>query len=75
MMHAELDDLMIVSCLFPEVVWSCSSTRPVIVAKVGPILRLYWMPLLFWMDEFRAELFVEQLNLRRYSSTLSERMP
>lgn len=62
MIHADLDELIIVSCLFPDMKWSSSTKRPVVIAKQGNVLRLYWMPLLLWLDEFRAELFVEQLN-------------
>lgn len=32
-MSADLDELMLVSCLCPELVWSASSTQPVIVAS------------------------------------------
>lgn len=67
MMNADLDELMLVSCLCPELVWSASSTRSVIVANDGAVLRLYWMPLLLWLDPFRAELFVSELNGRRKS--------
>ena len=62
MMSANLDELMLVSCLCPELVWSASSTRSVIVANDGTVLRLYWMPLLLWLDPFRAEVFVSELN-------------
>ena len=62
MMSANLDELMLVSCLCPELVWSASSTRSVIVANDGTVLRLYWMPLLLCLDPFRAEVFVSELN-------------
>ena len=62
MMSADLDELMLVSCLCPELVWSASSTRPVIVASDGTVLRLYWMPVPLRLDSFRAELFVGELN-------------
>lgn len=62
MMNADLDELMLVSCLCPELVWSASSTRSVIVANDGTVLRLYWIPLLLWLDPFRAEVFVSELN-------------
>ena len=65
MMQADLDELMVVSCLFPGMQWSSSGTRPVLVAREGNVLRLYWMPLLLWLDPFRAELFVSELNGRR----------
>lgn len=62
MMRADLDELMIISCLFPGMKWSPSITRPVLIASEGNVLRLYWIPLLLRLDEFRAELFIEQLN-------------
>ncbi|WP_248747516.1 MULTISPECIES: hypothetical protein [unclassified Pseudomonas] len=62
MIHADLDELILVSCLCPELVWSASSTRPVIVATDGAVLRLYWMPVPLRLDPFRAELFVGELN-------------
>ena len=62
MMSADLDELMLVSCLCPGLVWSISTTRSVIVANDGTVLRLYWMPMLLWLDPFRAELFVSELN-------------
>ena len=65
MMSADLDELILISCLCPELVWFASSTRSVIVANDGTVLRLYWMPLLLWLDPFRAELFVSELNGRR----------
>ncbi|AOE87971.1 hypothetical protein THL1_5424 [Pseudomonas sp. TCU-HL1] len=64
MMRADLDELMIVSCLFPRMKWTSSVTRPVLIAREGNVLRLYWMPLLLWLDECCAELFIEQLNAR-----------
>lgn len=64
MMSADLDELMIVSRLCPELVWSASSTRPVIVASDGTVLRLYWMSMSLWLDPFRAELFIGELNSR-----------
>lgn len=65
MMRADLDELMIVSSMFPGMKWSSSVTRPVVIAREGNVLRLYWMPLLLWMDEYCAELFIEQLNHKR----------
>ena len=38
------------------------ATRPVIVATEGSVIRLYWMPALLCLDEFRCQLFVQQLN-------------
>ncbi len=51
MMQADLDELMVVSCLFPGMQWAASETRPVLIGREGNILRLYWMPLLLWLDE------------------------
>ena len=65
MMNADLDELMLISCLCPELVWSASSTRSVIVANDGTVLRLYWMPLLLWLDPFRGAVFVSELNNSR----------
>jgi hypothetical protein len=64
MMQADLDELMVVSCLFPSMQWIASETRPVLIGRDGNILRLYWMPLLLWLDECCAALFIEQLNRR-----------
>jgi hypothetical protein len=64
MMRADLDELLAVSCLFPGMKWAASETRPVVIAREGNVLRLYWMPLLLWLDECCAELFIEQLNRR-----------
>ncbi len=51
MMQADLEELMVVSCLFPSMHWTASETRPVLIGRDGNILRLYWMPLLLWLDE------------------------
>lgn len=64
MMRADLEELMIVSSLFPSMEWSSSVTRPVLIAREGNILHLYWMPLLLWIDECCADHFIEQLNHR-----------
>lgn len=64
MMRIDLDELMIISSLFPSMVWSTSATQPVLIAKEGNVLRLYWMPLLLRMDECCADHFIEQLNRR-----------
>ncbi len=64
MMQADLDDLMVVSCLFPRMQWTVSETRPVLIGRDGNILRLYWMPVLLLLDRDRAELFIDQLNLQ-----------
>ncbi|MNG27531.1 hypothetical protein D3C84_1126630 [compost metagenome] len=65
MMRADLDELMIVSCMFPGMKWSFSTKRPVVIAKEGNVLRLYCVPLLLRLDECCAELFIEQLNHKR----------
>lgn len=62
MMRANLDELVIVSCLFPAMRWSASIARSVLIAREGNVLRLYRMPMLLRLDEFRAELFIAQLN-------------
>ncbi|MFN3771142.1 MAG: hypothetical protein ACK4TD_22450 [Ectopseudomonas guguanensis] len=68
MMQADLEELMVVSCLFPGMQWAASVTRPVLIGRDGNILRLYWMPLLLWMDDCCAALFVEQLNRKGCAS-------
>ena len=65
MMSADLDELRLVSCLCPELDWSASSTRPVVVASDGKVLRLYWMPMLLRLDSFRADLLIGELNGNR----------
>lgn len=67
MMQADMDELMIVSRLFPRMTWSSSPTRHVVIAKEGNVLRLYRMSLLLWLDECCAESFIEQLNCRNVS--------
>lgn len=62
MMRADLDELMVVSCLCLGMKWSSSVTRPVLISREGNVLRLYWMPLLLWMDEYRAGIFIGELN-------------
>lgn len=62
MMRANMDDLMIVSCLCPAMRWSAFAARSVLIGREGNVLRLYRMPVLLQLDEFRAELFVAQLN-------------
>ena len=62
MMRANLDELVIVSCLFPAMKWSASVARSVLIAREDNVLRLYCMPMLLRLDEFRAELFIAQLN-------------
>jgi len=58
-MQADLEELMVVSCLFPGMQWAASEARPVLIGRDGNILRLYWMPLLLLMDDCCAALFVE----------------
>ncbi len=62
MICADMDELIVVSCLFPDWSWSSSPARHVIVATDGVVLRLYRMPLLLRLDPFRADLFVCELN-------------
>jgi len=62
MMRANLDELVVVSCLFPTMRWSASVARSVLIAREGNVLRLYRMPMLLRLDEFRAEVFIAQLN-------------
>lgn len=64
MMIADLEDLMFVSRLYPAMTWSSSAVRRVVIARDGNILRLYWMPVLLWLDKDRADLFIEQLNIQ-----------
>ena len=64
MMRANLQELVVLSQLCPSMVWTWreSSGRRVIVAADGPVIRIYWMPILLCLDEFRAQVFIEQLN-------------
>lgn len=62
MIRADLNDLVVVSCLFPRWQWSLSPTRDVLVARDGVVLRIYWMPVLLRLDPLRADLFVSELN-------------
>ena len=64
MISADLEDLLSVSCLCPEMKWSISTRRRVVIARDGNVLRLYWMPVLLWLDEKRADMFIDQLNLQ-----------
>lgn len=70
MMRADLEELMVVSSLFPSMEWSSSVTRSVLIAREGNILRLYWMPLLLWLDECCADHFIEKLNHRGSAKVL-----
>lgn len=65
MIHADMEELLIASCLFPNWSWSLSTTCHVLVATEGVVTRLYWMPVLLRLDPFRAELFVSELNGKR----------
>ena len=65
MMSVDLDELLLVSRLCPELDWSASSRRPVIVASDGKVLRLYWLPVLLRLDPFRADLLIGELNGNR----------
>lgn len=62
MMRANLDELVVVSCLFPAMRWSASVAQSVLIAREGNVLRLYRMPMLLRLDKFRAEVFITQLN-------------
>lgn len=62
MIRADLNDLVVVSCLFPRWQWSMSPTRDVLVARDGVVLRIYWIPVLLRLDPSHAHLFVSELN-------------
>jgi len=62
MMQADLEQIFLLSRLYPAWKWSAATERHVIVAKEGIVLRLYWMPALLRIDEFRAQVFVAELN-------------
>ncbi len=76
MMRANLDELVIVSCLFPAMRWSASIARSVLIAREGNVLRLYRMPMRTFVHEegrlphelaadlgrYRRRVFVEQLG-------------
>lgn len=62
MMCAGLQELVVLSALFPSWSWKQATARRVIVASDGSVIRLYWMPALLCLDEFRSQLFVQQLN-------------
>lgn len=65
MMRADLHELLVLSAMFPSWSWRHATARHVIVATEGSVIRLYWMPALLCLDEFRARLFVQQLNAVR----------
>lgn len=62
MMYADMEDLALLSAMFPSWSWRLGGRRRVFVASEGPVIRLYWMPALLSLDEFRAQLFVKELN-------------
>lgn len=62
MMYADMKDLAVLSAMFPSWSWRLAVRRRVFVASEGPVIRLYWMPALLSLDEFRAQLFVKELN-------------
>lgn len=62
MMRANMDELMIVSCLCPAMRWSAFAARSVLIGREGNVIRLYRTPVLLQLDDFRAELFIAQLN-------------
>lgn len=63
-MRVDLQELVVLSQLCPAMVWTCreSSGRHVIVASDGCVIHIYWMPALLRIDEFRAQLFIQELN-------------
>jgi len=65
MMSADLEDLLLVSRLCPELKWSSSVARRVVVSRDGNVLRLYWMPVLLLLDEFLVAEFIQELNGQR----------
>ena len=62
MMRADLHELLVLSAMFPSWSWRQVTGRRLIVARDGSVNRLYWMPALLCLDEFRCQLFVQQLN-------------
>ena len=62
MMKADLTELLVVSRLYPRWNWSASTTRSVVIARDDNLMRLYWMTVLLRVDEFRAQLFIDELN-------------
>lgn len=73
-MRADLQELVVLSQLCPSMVWSWqeSSGRRVIVASDGCVIRIYWMPALLCLDEFRAQLFIQELNTARKAGLIWE---
>ncbi|CAM3296203.1 hypothetical protein BZK31_14895 [Pseudomonas floridensis] len=62
MMYADQQQLVVLSAMFPSWIWRVAIGRRVVVASDGVVIRAYWIPALLWLDEFRALLFVQQLN-------------
>lgn len=62
MMPADMEQMFIVSRLYPSWVWTAMKARHVIVASDGAVLRAYWMPVLLRVDDLFAEQFVLALN-------------
>ena len=62
MMCADLQELVMLSAMFPSWSWKQARAQRVIVASEGTVIRLYWMPALLCLDEWRAHVFVRQLN-------------
>ncbi|MDG1580947.1 hypothetical protein [Pseudomonas sp. GOM6] len=64
MIRADLDELLVLSRLFPAWTWAALPDRNVIVAADADagVLRPYWMPALLCMDTHLAAKFVLQLN-------------
>ncbi|WP_313037055.1 hypothetical protein [Stutzerimonas nitrititolerans] len=73
-MRADLQELVVLSQLCPAMVWTWrkSSGRHVIVASEGSVIHIYWMPALLCLDEFRAQLFIQELNATREAGLIWE---
>ncbi|MGX0954491.1 hypothetical protein AB7M18_000619 [Pseudomonas viridiflava] len=72
MMSADLQQLMLLAAMFPSWRWRLAVGRRVVVASEGVVLRLYWMPVILSLDDFRAQLFVQQLNAPNASRVFGE---
>ncbi|HCF6085738.1 TPA: hypothetical protein NIH71_005867 [Pseudomonas aeruginosa] len=62
MMRADMEQMFLLSRLYPSWSWWAVTARHVIVAADGIVLRVYWMPALLRMDTLFAERFVLELN-------------
>lgn len=62
MMRADMEQMFLLSRLYPSWFWSAVTARHVIVATDGIVLRVYWMPALLRMDTLFAKRFVLELN-------------